>query len=66
MKDEFLPEIPSGDRNDDIPVQEWCEPDNEAVNSDCPFCGSVAGQQCSDISTNTEIASAVHVERMSD
>jgi hypothetical protein len=49
---------------DDLPDQEWCEPDDVAVDSDCPFCGSVAGQQCSDITTNTEIASAVHVERI--
>jgi hypothetical protein len=50
----------------DLPHQEWCEPDDVAVDSDCPFCGSVAGQQCSDITTNTEICSAVHVERLGE
>ena len=51
---------------DEFPSQGWCEPDDVAADSDCPFCGSVAGQQCSDITTNTEIASVVHIERMSE
>ena len=61
---EYEEQVPPNWLEANLPSQEWCEPDDVAADSDCPFCGSVAGQQCSDITTNTEIASVVHIERM--